>query len=78
MKISQLKRGQRAKVLGFVANNKHYRQKLLAMGLTPGTEFVLSRIAPLGDPIEITLRGYSLTLRKEEAEAMEIDLVTKI
>jgi ferrous iron transport protein A len=48
---------------------------LLAMGLTRGTEFKITRFAPLGDPIEIKLRGFSLTLRKEEASAILAELV---
>ena len=71
--IFELKTGERARVATFAKGSKHYRQKLLAMGLTPGTEFCLSRIAPLGDPIEITVRGYALSLRKHEAAVMQIE-----
>ena len=49
-----------------------YRQKLLAMGLTPGTEFQVLRIAPLGDPVEIRVRGTDLSLRSEEASGLNI------
>ena len=44
------------------------RRRLFDMGITPGAEFYLRKKAPLGDPIEVTLRGYELTLRKDEAE----------
>ncbi len=73
--INDLKCGEQAKVIGFVKGAKQYRHKLLAMGLTPGTVFELARIAPLGDPIEINVRGYALSLRKNEAEAMQIERV---
>lgn len=52
---------------------KTYRRKLLAMGLTPGTEFSVSRIAPLGDPVEILVRGFKLSLRKDEAETLGVE-----
>lgn len=76
MSIMNLKRGDEACILGFLANSKHaYRTKLLAMGLTPGTPFKVSRIAPLGDPIEILIRGYALSLRKKEAAILRIERV---
>ncbi|NOS73271.1 MAG: ferrous iron transport protein A, partial [Methyloglobulus sp.] len=46
---------------------------LLAMGLTPGTEFSITRFAPMGDPVEIKLRGFALTLRKDEASVLQIE-----
>ncbi len=65
--------GETAKVIGFSKEGRAYRKRLLAMGLTPKTEFTVVRLAPLGDPIEITLRGFSLTLRKKEAEILKIE-----
>ena len=62
--------GDTGKITGFDIAGKSYRKRLLAMGLTRGTEFKITRFAPLGDPIEIKLRGFSLTLRKEEASAV--------
>lgn len=74
MSINQLKCGEQARITGFDPNgSKAYRAKLLAMGLTTGTPFTLSRIAPLGDPIEITVRGYALTLRKQEAAILQVE-----
>jgi Fe2+ transport system protein FeoA len=73
MRISELKVGQKARIVTLLAGNKVYRQKLMAMGLTPGTPFTLSRIAPLGDPIEIQIRGVALSLRKEEANILQIE-----
>jgi Fe2+ transport system protein FeoA len=53
------------------------RRRLLDMGLTPGAEVYLRKVAPLGDPIEVTLRGYELSLRKSEAEAVECEVEEK-
>lgn len=49
------------------------RQRLLEMGLTVGATFELVRFAPLGDPLEIKLRGYHLSLRRLEAEGIEVE-----
>ncbi|MFZ4502762.1 MAG: ferrous iron transport protein A [Methylococcaceae bacterium] len=73
--FTQLKTGDFAKITGFNEAGKAYRKRLLAMGLTPGTLFSITRFAPLGDPIEIKLRGFSLTLRKAEAASLLIEKV---
>lgn len=70
--LSTFKIGEKGKVVGLSKVNRVYRQKLLAMGLTPGTHFVVNRIAPLGDPIELMVRGYGLSLRKGEAVILEV------
>ena len=70
MTLGQLAVGEAGKVVGFDKSNRAYRQKLLAMGLTPGTEFIVVRYAPLGDPVEIRVRGFALSLRKAEANAL--------
>ena len=51
------------------------RRRLFDMGLTPGAEVYLRKKAPLGDPLEITLRGYELSLRKDEAVNVELEMV---
>ena len=71
--ISDLKVGDRAKVAGFTETGRGYRRKLLTMGLTPGAEIAISRLAPMGDPVEIRVRGFSLSLRKEEAAALTVE-----
>jgi len=73
MTLKDLSIGDRAKVTGYNESGKTYRRKLLSMGLTPGTEFSLVRVAPLGCPVEILIRGYSLSLRKDEASALAVD-----
>ena len=50
-----------------VLGEKKVKRRLFDMGITPGVEIYLRKKAPLGDPIEITVRGYELTLRKDEA-----------
>ena len=50
------------------------KRRLFDMGITPGAEVFLRKKAPLGDPIEITLRGYELTLRKTEAECVKVEV----
>lgn len=67
--------GDKGKVIGLEKGNKAYRKKLLAMGLTPGTEFSVIRYAPMGDPVEISVRGFSLSLRKDEAAALLVERI---
>lgn len=75
MRIDSLQCGDQAEVLGYTKDNPAYRHRLLAMGLIPGTRFQLLRIAPLGDPVEIQVRGYALSLRKAEAAIIQIKRV---
>ncbi|PID77080.1 MAG: ferrous iron transport protein A [Deltaproteobacteria bacterium] len=72
--LSSLGIGERAVVTGYVQKDKALRKKLLAMGLVKGVEIKMIRMAPLGDPVEIELRGFKLSLRKEEAEALDIEI----
>lgn len=48
------------------------RRRLMDMGITKGTSITVRKVAPLGDPIEVTVRGYELSLRKSEAENIEV------
>jgi ferrous iron transport protein A len=73
MGLKNLVIGDLAKIVGFEPTGRAYRKKLLAMGLTPGTEFSVTRFAPMGDPVEIKLRGFALTLRKDEASVLQIE-----
>lgn len=65
--------GDTGRIIGFDQSGGVYRKKLLAMGLTPGTEFTITRFAPMGDPVEIKIRGFSLSLRKNEASVLLIE-----
>ena len=60
-------------VITAVAGEGRIRRRLFDMGVTPGAEVVMRKKAPLGDPIEITLRGYELTLRKSEAAYVTLE-----
>lgn len=71
--ISDLKVGDRATVAGYTQAGKDYRRKLLSLGLTPGVEIGVTRVAPMGDPVEIRVRGFSLSLRKEEAATLNVE-----
>jgi ferrous iron transport protein A len=75
IKFSDLKPGDTGRILGFGACDKLYRQRLLSMGLTIGATFHVLRKAPLGDPFHIEIRGSSLSLRKQEANFLEIEKV---
>jgi ferrous iron transport protein A len=65
--------GEIATVSGYVKGSTAYRERLLAMGLTRGTAIAVNRIAPMGDPVEISVRGFSLSLRKDEAAALMVE-----
>ncbi|MBC8259939.1 MAG: ferrous iron transport protein A [SAR324 cluster bacterium] len=71
--LNDLAVGDQALVRGFEQGKSAFRKKLLSMGLTPGTELKVTRYAPLGDPVEIQVRGFSLTLRKSEADMLIIE-----
>ena len=72
MTLKDLAVGKSGKVLA-VKGEKALRRRLLEMGITPRTVVTVKKTAPLGDPIELFLRGYALTLRLEEAEKITIE-----
>jgi Fe2+ transport system protein FeoA len=72
MKLSKLKIGSSAKIVK-VGGEGALRDRFLDMGLTPKTIVKVVKKAPLGDPIEITLRSYELTLRIADAEKIEVE-----
>ena len=69
--LCELRPGQSA-VVQAVGGEGTLHKRLLEMGLTPGTRVTLRRAAPLGDPIEIGLRGYALTLRRQDAARVTV------
>ena len=73
MTLNELKIGESA-VITSVAGEGALRCHLLDMGLIPHTTVTLCKIAPMGDPIEIRVRGYELTLRREDAKKIDIKL----
>ena len=72
MTLDELKIGSSA-VITAVGGDVALRCRLLDMGLTPRTRVTLQKVAPMGDPIEIRVRGYELTLRVEEAKKIEVE-----
>lgn len=72
LKLKDLKPGQKAKVLKVSARGET-RKRIVEMGITPGAVVEVEGIAPLGDPIDIKVKGYHLSLRKEEAEGIDIE-----
>jgi ferrous iron transport protein A len=68
--LDRLKPGEKGTVDRIQATAIHIRQRLMEMGLTKGTIVEIIRFAPLGDPIEISVRGYRLSLRREEAQSI--------
>ena len=71
MTLNDLKVGESG-VIRTVGGEGALRLRLLDMGLIPRTEVVLQKVAPLGDPIQIQIRGYELTLRREDAQKIEL------
>jgi ferrous iron transport protein A len=75
MQLSEMKKGWKGRIVKMQAGEGVYRQRLIDLGLLPGTEFIVNHIAPLNDPIEIELRGFALSLRKGEASLLVIERV---
>ncbi len=75
--LADLTIGSHGKVAGFARGFKEYKQKLMSMGLTPDTSFMVTRIAPMGDPVEISIRDYNLSLRRDEARAVIVEAPAK-
>ena len=72
-KLCDLRIGDSA-IVTSVEGEGRVRRRLFDMGITPGCEIYLRKKAPLGDPLEISLRGYELTLRKDEAKLVKVSL----
>lgn len=72
--LAELKAGEAGKVVS-VSLPSENRQRLLEMGLTRGASISVVRFAPLGDPVDVKIRGYHLSLRKHEAESIEVERV---
>ena len=73
MTLGELKPGESGRIIHVFSNN--LRKRIIDMGLTNGTVVKVKKLAPLGDPIEILVRGYFLTLRKSEARTIEIERI---
>ena len=74
MLLKDLLPGDKGRIKKYSKDAVEYRRRLLMLGATPGTPFEVVRIAPLGDPIEIRVRGSFISVRKDEAAIMEVEL----
>ncbi len=64
--------GQTVKVVKLLCTGP-FKRRIMDMGITKGVEITVRKVAPLGDPLELTVRGYELSIRKAEAEAIEVE-----
>ena len=71
MTLNEVKPGQ-AVTIARINGQGPVKRRIMDMGLTKGTEVAVRKVAPLGDPIELTVRGYELSIRREEAAAIEV------
>ncbi|MBO7426855.1 MAG: ferrous iron transport protein A [Clostridiales bacterium] len=72
MTLKQVKVGQTVKVVK-IQGTGPVKRRIMDMGITKGVEIFVRKVAPLGDPIEINVRGYELSLRKADAEMVEVE-----
>jgi ferrous iron transport protein A len=75
LSFKDLEIGDKARIIGFESVPPSYKTKLISLGLTQGTEFLLKRCAPFGDPVEINIRGFNLTLRRAEAAGIRVEKI---
>ncbi|MCI8850073.1 MAG: ferrous iron transport protein A [Erysipelotrichaceae bacterium] len=74
MKLNELKRGQSARVTSISATAAAKR-RLMEMGFTRNTVVVMKKVAPLGDPLELHVRGYELSIRKKDAAVINVEAI---
>ena len=72
MQLKNFTPGTKGVITGYEAGPSNYRRRLLVLGATPGTVFEVVRVAPLGDPVEIRVRGSLISVRKDEAQVMRV------
>lgn len=72
MTLKDLRPGQSAVITNILSQGM-VKRRLIDMGVTPGAEVIVRKMAPFGDPIEINIRGYGLSLRKEEAKNILVE-----
>jgi ferrous iron transport protein A len=70
--LKEIKCGETAKIVKLNGEGA-VKRRIMDMGITKGTEVFIRKVAPLGDPIEVTVRGYELSLRKADAEMIEVE-----
>ena len=72
-KLNEFVPGERG-IVKRIEGEGQIRRRLFEMGVTPGADITLRKLAPLGDPVEVNLRGYELTLRKSEASCVVMEV----
>lgn len=72
MTLKDLKPGQEGTIVS-IGEKGPLRRRIMDMGITPGTQIKVIKVAPLGDPVEVNIRGYELSLRKEEAQQIVVN-----
>lgn len=77
MTLAELEAGEFAEITGYTLGNAAYRAKLLALGLTRGLQLRVVNVAPLGDPFELAVRGYHLSLRRDEVSVIKVKKLEK-
>jgi len=75
MNLSNLKPGQKGTILKLESSIGPIRRRLMDMGVIPGETVKVEKVAPMGDPIGITVKSYNLSLRKNEAKGIEIEVL---
>ncbi len=73
--LDQLIKGERARVSTIHTPDHVFKRRLMDMGITEGVQIKIKKIAPLGDPIDIELRGYELCLRKRDLAMIEVEVI---
>ncbi len=74
MTLKEVKPGATIKVVK-ISGEGAIKRRIMDMGLTKGVEIFVRKVAPLGDPVEVTVRGYELSVRKADAELIEVEIV---
>lgn len=76
MNLAMLSPGQQGRIIKLESSIGPVRRRLMDMGVIPGELVRVEKVAPMGDPIEVTVKGYNLSLRKGEASGIEIEVVS--
>ena len=76
MNLSNLKPGEQGRIVKLDSTIGSLRRRLMDMGVIPGELVTVEKVAPMGDPIEITVKGYKLSLRKTEARGIELEVAS--
>lgn len=74
MQLTKLQQGQQATITGFAELSNDVRKKLMVMGLLPNTPIKLIRFAPMGDPLQVEVRGVSIAVRTNIAESILVEV----